>query len=335
MKIARFQEVIQRHQLKCNLCPHYCMIGEGKSGRCLVRENLEGELFLKTYGIVSSMNFDPIEKKPLYHFYPGKIIFSIGSFGCNLKCRFCQNWEISQSLPENIRRMKLYQPQDLVTLAGERKGNLGIAFTYNEPAVSFEFIMDVAEISKRKGMKNVMVTNGFINPEPLAELLEVIDAFNVDLKAFSDDFYHTQTLSRLAPVKNAIRQIRRSEKHLEITNLIVTGLNDNPGTFTEMVKWIAGELGKDTILHLSRYFPNYRLSQPPTSPDTLTALYAIAKSHLNFVYLGNVSSDIGQNTVCTSCGHLLVSRDRYEANASGVDRNGKCKNCNLQVPGRF
>lgn len=335
MKIARFQELLQRHLLQCNLCPHNCTIGDGKTGRCLVRENVEGELFLKTYGVVSSMNFDPIEKKPLYHFYPGKIIFSVGSLGCNFKCRFCQNWEISQSPPDNIRRMKNYKPEELVAMAVGRKDNIGIAFTYNEPVIWFEFMYDIAELSKRQGMKNVMVTNGFINPGPLSELLDVIDAFNVDLKAFTDEFYRTQTLSKIEPVKAALKQIRHSKKHLEITNLIIPGLNDQPANFTEMVKWIAGELGNDTVLHLSRYFPNYRLTQPPTPSDTLEQLFSIAHKHLDFVYQGNISGNSGQHTVCPSCGQLLISRNRYDSAITGLNKDGYCNKCNASVPGCF
>lgn len=335
MKIARYQESMHRYQTRCNLCPHFCLIGEGKAGRCHVRENVEGELYLNTYGIVSSTNFDPIEKKPLYHFYPGKIIFSIGSFGCNLKCRFCQNWEISQSVPANLKRMKKFEPDELVTMAAGRKDNIGIAFTYNEPAIWFEFMADIAERSKREGMKNVMVTNGFINPEPLAELLESIDAFNVDLKAFTDDFYRSQTLSKLEPVKDALRQIRRSGKHLEITNLMVTGLNDNSATFTEMTKWIAGELGKDTVFHLSRYFPNYRLSQPQTSLSSLNDLLEIAKTYLHHVYLGNVQNVEGQNTLCSECNQVLITRSRHNAKAVGISGNNACVNCGCRISGCF
>jgi pyruvate formate lyase activating enzyme len=335
MKIARYQEPMHRYQLQCNLCPHFCLIGEGKTGRCHVRENVEGDLYLKTYGIVSSTNFDPIEKKPLYHFYPGKIIFSIGSFGCNLKCRFCQNWEISQAAPANLQRMRKYAPEELVAMARGRRDNIGIAFTYNEPTVWFEFMADIAQQSKAVGLKNVMITNGFINPEPLAELLDVIDAFNVDLKAFSDDFYRTQTLSKLEPVKDALRQIRRSGKHLEITNLIVTGLNDNSATFTEMIKWIAGELGNDTILHLSRYFPNYRLSQPPPSIGSLNDLYEIAKTYLNHVYLGNVQNFEGQNTHCPECNQVLITRRRHDAKVVGISGNNACVNCGCPINGCF
>jgi len=335
MKIARYQETIQRYQARCNLCPHNCVIADGKTGRCHVRENAEGDIYLKTYGIVSSMGFDPIEKKPLYHFYPGKYIFSIGSYGCNLKCRFCQNWEISQSVPDHYAKMKKFRPEDLVSMAAERRDNIGIAFTYNEPAVWFEFMMDIAGIAKSRGMKTVMVTNGFINPEPLDELLEVIDAFNVDLKAFTEEFYRSQTLSLLEPVKNALRQIKTRGKHLEITNLVIPGLNDQMKDFTEMIRWISGNLGNDTILHLSRYFPNYKLTQPATSADDLKRLFEVAKSKLKYVYLGNLAGNSGQNTECPSCNSLLISRSRHDSVLTGLQKNGTCKNCGALIYGQF
>ncbi|HPR59004.1 MAG TPA: AmmeMemoRadiSam system radical SAM enzyme [Bacteroidales bacterium] len=335
MKSALYQEPLQRYQLKCTLCPHYCIIGDGKAGRCHVRENIKGDLFLKTYGIVSSMNFDPIEKKPLYHFFPGKYIFSIGSYGCNLKCRFCQNWEISQSVPENLHQLKHYSPEELVAVATQRKDNIGIAYTYNEPIVWFEYMADIARLAKKKNLKNVMITNGFINPEPLSELLGLMDAFNVDLKAFTEDFYRTQTLSTLEPVKNTLLQIRQSGKHLEITNLIIPGLNDQKNTFSEMVKWIAGKLGQDTILHLSRYFPNYRLNQSATPYEKLTEFYEIAKQHLNYVYLGNVGAENEADTRCPTCGNLLISRTRYDAHLTGIDKHNSCMKCGTKIPGDF
>ncbi len=335
MKSGRYYEAMHRYQIKCTLCPHFCLIGDGKTGRCNVRKNEEGEIVVPFYGIVSSMGFDPIEKKPLYHFYPGKNIFSIGSYGCNLKCRFCQNWEISQEYIERPVSSNMLQPDDLVKMALERRDNIGIAFTYNEPTVWFEFMVDVAEISKRNGLKNVMITNGFINAEPLHELLDYIDGFNVDLKAFTGEFYKTHTLSKLEPVKETLKTIRRSGKHLEITNLVITGLNDKYDDFSEMVKWIAGELGKETVLHLSRYFPNFRMTHPPTPIETLGKLYLIAKKHLTYVYLGNVTSDDGRQTVCPACNNLLIERSRLTARAVGINRQGNCKKCNTKIAGCF
>jgi len=331
MKPAKFYEELYRYQLKCTLCPHHCIIGDGKTGNCHVRKNLEGELYLQTYGLVSSMGFDPIEKKPLYHFYPGSIIFSVGSFGCNLKCKFCQNFEISQEIPRNIDISKKYSPGEMVDFAKEKRTNVGIAYTYNEPTVWFEFMHDIARKAKREGLKNVMVTNGYINPEPLDELLEVMDAFNVDLKAFTEDFYLTQTMSKLAPVKETLKQIRRRGKHLEITNLVVTGKNDNRAEFVEMLKWIKGELGDDTVLHLSRYFPTYKMSEPPTPPDTINELWDLAKAALNHVYIGNMTANGAGNTICPSCNNTLIKRNRYDTRIVGLDEIGRCEKCKAQV----
>lgn len=331
MKPAKYYEELYRYQLKCNLCPHHCIIGDGKTGICRVRKNMEGELYLTSYGVVSSKGFDPIEKKPLYHFYPGSIIFSIGSYGCNLRCKFCQNYEISQDVPRNIDMVKKFNPREIVDLAGEKKDSIGIAFTYNEPIVSFEYMQDVAEISKRKGMKNVMVTNGFINREPLHELLEVIDAFNVDLKAFTEDFYLTQTMSKLAPVKETLKQIRRSGKHLEITNLIIPGKNDNRAKFVEMLKWIKGELGEDTILHLSRYFPTYKMSEPPTPPETILELWDMAKAALNHVYVGNLTTNDANSTYCPKCNEKVIDRNRLRTRIDGLKENGNCPKCDYHI----
>lgn len=331
MKSAKYYEELFRYQLKCNICPHNCIIGDGKTGICHVRKNIEGELFLQTYGAVSSMGFDPVEKKPLYHFYPGSIIFSVGSFGCNLKCKFCQNFEISQDVPRNIDLAKKYSPREIVGLAGEKKASIGIAYTYNEPIVWFEYMMDIAEIAKRQGMKNVMVTNGYINTKPLDELLQVMDAFNVDLKAFTEDFYLTQTMSKLQPVKDALKQIRRSGKHLEITNLLIPGKNDSLAEFVEMIKWIHGELGEDTILHLSRYFPNYKMSEPPTPPETIMAYYSLAKEVLKHVYVGNMASNGSHDTYCPGCNTKVIDRNRFDARIVGLDIYGRCLKCRAQV----
>ncbi len=331
MKAAGYYEELYRTQIKCTLCPHYCTLGDGKTGICRVRKNVEGEMFLNTYGAVSSMGFDPIEKKPLYHFYPGSIIFSVGSYGCNLHCKFCQNYEISQSGGNSFDFRKLYEPRQIVDMAAEQKGNIGIAFTYNEPIVWFEYMRDIAELSRREKMKNVIVTNGYINPEPLEEIIGWMDAFNVDLKAFSEDFYMSQTMSKLAPVLETLKHIRRRGRHLEITNLIITNKNDNKTEFTEMVKWIKSELGADTVLHLSRYFPVHKMSEPPTPPGTISQLFDIAKEYLNHVYIGNLQTPEGQNTYCPECGHRAICRSRYDARLEGIDHKGRCSKCGHQV----
>jgi pyruvate formate lyase activating enzyme len=288
MRTALYFEKLEESKVECLLCPHNCVLKEGKAGICRVRRNVSGELVSENYGKLSALHIDPIEKKPLYHFYPGSKIFSVGSVGCNLKCNFCQNCDISQTGVSDFPWLKDFSAEELVNKAAGISENIGIAFTYNEPTVFFEFMLDSAKLSRQKGLKNVVVSNGFINEIPLNELLPWIDAINIDLKAFTDDFYKKQTQSQLEPVKQALKIIRKSGKHLELTNLVIPGLNDDEIIFKSMVDWIAQELGKDTILHISRYFPRYKSQIPLTSESTLKSLFKIAKEKLRYVYLGNV-----------------------------------------------
>lgn len=274
--------------VQCLLCPHHCTIAPGHYGRCRVRKNEAGTLVSTVYGKICSYAFDPIEKKPLYHFYPGKQILSLGSVGCNLRCAFCQNDIISQSSVEEYPRMLTTSPGEVVALAGSKVNNLGVAYTYNEPTVWFEFMMDVAIQIQKAGRKNVVVSNGFIETEPLDELLGVTDAFSIDLKGFSDAFYQQMTNASLEPVLNSLKQIAASEKHLEVVNLVVPGKNDDPGDFVRMVSFIHDELGKDTVLHLSRYYPHYKMKDPPTPVETMYKLQRLAKEQLTYVYLGNM-----------------------------------------------
>ncbi len=288
MNSALYFDQLENNKVQCRLCPHNCIIIENKSGKCQVRKNVQGKLISLMYGRVSSLHFDPIEKKPLYKFFPGSIIFSIGSIGCNLHCRFCQNYSISQCNHEELNQTSVYTPDEIIEMAGKRVDNIGIAYTYNEPTVWFEYMLDISKAAKQKGMKNVMVTNGFINEKPLSELLNYMDAFNVDLKAFSESFYKEVTSSALEPVLQTLKQIRKSKKHLEITCLIIPELNDQPEQFEKMVQWIREELSEETILHLSRYFPRYKLNITQTPIDVLLNLQRIAKRYLKNVYLGNV-----------------------------------------------
>ncbi|MBU0489164.1 MAG: AmmeMemoRadiSam system radical SAM enzyme [Bacteroidetes bacterium] len=272
--------------VSCDLCPHRCMILPEKSGKCRVRKNENGEMVTLARNIISVTHVDPIEKKPLYHFHPGTKILSVGGFGCNLSCRFCQNWEISQcGVPENEKKQL---PAILVELALLEKNNIGIAYTYNEPLINFEFVIECSRLIHDAGMQNVYVTNGFINPEPLEMLLPVADAFNVDLKAFSDEFYRMQAGASLQPVLNTISRISQTGKHLEITFLLIPNLNDSVKEFAEMCDWIASECGSDTVLHISRYFPRYQLRESPTPIDMMRRFEILAREKLKFVYLGNV-----------------------------------------------
>jgi len=326
MKKALNYDKIGEDAVKCNLCPHLCTISVNSKGVCGVRKNSGGELYSEFYGKVSALNSDPIEKKPIYHFYPGNNILSVGSIGCNFKCNFCQNWEISQPASENQKSLQDFSPESIVNLA-LKHNSFGIAYTYNEPTVWIEYMQDIARLSKNNDLKNVVVSNGFINNKPLKELVKYIDAFNIDLKAFDTNFYKTYASARLEPVRLSLELIKDSGKHLEITNLIVPGLNDDPDTFQKMVRWISEKLGKDTVLHLSRYHPAYKLNIENTPIQKLYELYNIAKSKLDHVYLGNVNSDIGRDTYCSKCRNLLIRRSGYITDICGIDDTGQCKKC--------
>lgn len=312
--------------VQCTLCPHQCVLKEGKTGICRVRSNAGGELITEVYGFVSSINFDPIEKKPLYHFYPGSTILSLGTYGCNLRCFFCQNCTISQTGAEPELPRTFYTPEQIVALALEQPGNIGIAFTYNEPIVWFEYMYDIARLAKEAGLKTVMVTNGFINDEPLSELLDVIDAFSIDLKAFNEEFYTKVTSSKLEPVKETLKQIKKAGKHLEVVNLVIPELNDDDESFSEMTKWIAAELGNETVFHISRYFPKYKLTTEATPITSIRRLKRIAGKYLAYVYTGNIYSE-ESDTCCTQCQSVLIKRNGYTISTPGLDTESKCKIC--------
>jgi len=324
MKEARYYKRFENDRVQCLLCPHYCIIEKDEKGKCGVRRNSSGFLFSDNYKMISSFSFNPIEKKPLYHFYPGQEILSIGSIGCNLDCNFCQNCSISKEPYQTYSRFNL-DLEDIIEAISKNKNNIGIAFTYNEPTVWHEYIIDISK-SIDKNHKKVMISNGFINPEPLNELFEHIDAFNIDLKAFSDEFYKNETGSSIEPVKNTLKAIVKAGKHLEITNLIIPGKNDDKELFKEMVLWIKTELGKEIPLHLSKYFPHYKSSIEETSLDIIIELSEIAKTELDNVYIGNVKTPDSQNTYCPNCKAELISRTGYFTVITELEE-GKCRNC--------
>lgn len=327
MQKALFYKTLANNKVKCELCPWNCMLSPGQLGNCKVRANENGVLVTEVYNKVAALGSDPIEKKPLYHFHPGKNILSIGEVGCNLHCRFCQNHKISQCEASRFSGFHNISSEQIVNEALKTWNNIGIAYTYNEPFTFYEFLLDTAQLAKAKGLKNVVVSNGYINKEPLKKLLPFIDAFNIDLKAFSEKFYREQTKGSLKPVLESLKTIAKSEAHLEITNLVIPGLNDNKIVFEEMLAWIASELGAKTPLHLSRYYPQYKMNIPPTPIETLHSLYAIAKQHLRYVYLGNVSDEEKSTTVCANCGEILIKRNSYKTVRIGITQDGKCKNC--------
>lgn len=329
---ALYYSKIDNHKIKCELCPHNCILKNNQFGICKVRINKNGKLISQNYGVVSSIGFDPIEKKPLYHFYPGSQILSIGSLGCNLQCDFCQNWQISQTSVEDSKRgNQIFRSDKIIDLALSKEKNVGIAYTYNEPTVFFEFMLEVAKKAKHNELKNVMVTNGFINQEPLNELNKYVDAYSVDLKAFNNKFFVKYTKSQLEPVKETLKNIVKAGKHLEITNLVIPGLNDSPEEFELLIKWINENLGKDIVLHISKYYPTYKLKIEPTSIETMLELNNIANKYLDHVFLGNVLLPDSNNTSCPNCNEILLKRTGYLTQKHSVNSVGDCIKCGTHV----
>lgn len=315
------------------LCPHCCTLKDGEEGICKVRINNGGELYAETFGRVSGLAIDPIEKKPLYHFLPGSSVLSFGSVGCNLSCLFCQNAHISQSDQYKIDALSSYEPREIIVRAVESKQG-SIAYTYNEPVIFYEFMTETARQAKSRGIWNVMVSNGYINPDPLTELLELIDGFNIDLKAFTEDFYRKITHATLKPVLRSISKIAASDKHLEITFLVIPGLNDNEGVFADMIRWIADHCGEKQVLHLSRYFPNHQMQTKSTTIATIEKLMEIARSRLQYVYPGNTGLALDSNTYCPDCGELLIERSYYSTSLQGL-AGSRCQGCNAEIPGVY
>ncbi|QSQ08280.1 Pyruvate formate-lyase 1-activating enzyme [Koleobacter methoxysyntrophicus] len=324
MKEALFWETAEDGRVKCFLCPHNCLISEGKSGFCRQRKNVKGKLYTLNYGRVSSYGVDPIEKKPLYHFYPGSLIFSLGTLGCNFRCRFCQNWQIAQV--EDGPAVGI-TPERAAELARSFKGNIGIAYTYSEPLIWYEYVLETARLAKQKGLKNVLVTNGFVNEKPLKDLLPYIDAMNIDVKGFTREFYKEYIKGDLSPVIETVERASK-ECHVEITTLLIPGLNDSEEDIRALSRWL-GSLKRDIPLHLTRYFPNYKMDLPPTPVETMKKAREIAAAELDYVYLGNIRNE-GNNTYCPRCRTLLIERTGT-VKFQGLSQNGKCSNCGREI----
>lgn len=330
MREALFYEKLNNDEVKCVLCPWYCRLKPGQTGVCKVRQNLDGQLVTHVYNRVAAIGSDPIEKKPLYHFHPGKNILSIGEVGCNMHCSFCQNHFISQCTATEFKGFHDITPEQIVNEALKFRQNSGIAYTYNEPFTFYEFMLDTARLAHKESLKNVVVSNGYINPEPLLFVLPFLDAFNIDLKGFDNGFYRKYTKAKLDPVLKTLKIIAGSGKHLEITNLVITDLNDNEEQFEAMVRWIADETGESTPLHLSRFFPQYRLNVSPTSVEGMKKMYYLAKKYLHNVYLGNVSDENRSTTFCPGCGEKLIQRNQYSIKKK-PDFNDQCPVCGTQI----
>ena len=303
------------------------MISPGKHGLCQVRLNREGKLFSKNYGLISSINTDPIEKKPLYHYYPGTKVLSVGSYGCNLACQYCQNWQISQVKPS----LQEISPALLVETA-KKLGSPGIAYTYSEPSIWYEYIKDTAVIARDTGLKNIMITNAYISKEALEELIPYLDAVNVDLKAFSGDFYQKYCHGSLTPVLENIKLLYSSSVHLELTTLLVNAYNDSIDEIRDLLLWVKN-LSLDIPVHFSRYFPAYKFEEPATPLEKMRQIFHLAEDYLNYVYLGNVNLKEGNNTRCPVCGCLLVRRDYYQVKS--FLKTAECPECGQLVYGKY
>ena len=333
MHEALLYQKLDNGQVRCYLCAHRCLIDKGKKGFCQVRENRDGRLYSLVYGRSISQGIDPIEKKPLYHFYPGSRSFSIATPGCNFRCDWCQNWEISQ-LPreQHFFGAREYSPEEVV-FAAQQSGCRTIAYTYTEPTIFFEYSYDIARLAREAGLANIYVSNGYMSAEMLELFHPWLDAANIDLKAFRDETYRKYVGARLQPVLESLKKIHDYGIWLEVTTLVIPGVNDDPQELQEIAEFIATELGAETPWHVSRFYPTYKMDRmPPTSPATIRQAVEIGrKAGLKYVYPGNLAGET--NTCCPACGKLLIQRSGFGIGGNQVDRNGCCPACGERVAG--
>ena len=318
--------------IKCLLCAQGCMIGAGERGKCHTRMHVNGELRSLVYGRPITIHVDPIEKKPFYHFLPGSAAYSLATSGCALKCQFCQNWQISQILPEDYDS-PYTPPEALVSDAAARKAPV-IAFTYNEPTVFTEYLTDIARAAKGHDIRSVLVSCGFMNEAPLTEMCEVLDAIKIDLKGFSEDFYRRVCSAELRPVLRSLKQVARSGRHLEIVNLVVPTLNDSDEMLNGLCDWVVGELGPDVPVHFTRFHPDYKLlNLAPTPVSTIERARDMAMSKgMHYAYVGNVPGHAGNNTYCPRCGQIVIGRDGMFVTEMHL-KDGGCEFCAEPIPG--
>jgi len=333
---AKYWHRLSGDTIECDLCPRHCRLKEGKRGVCFVRQNVSGEMVLTTYGRSSGFAVDPIEKKPLNHFYPGSGVLSFGTAGCNLTCKFCQNWDISKA-KESDRLTELAIPE-AIALAAKDKGASGVAFTYNDPVIFAEYAMDTADACHEKGVKTVAVTAGYIEPEARKDFFSKMDAANVDLKAFSKKFYKELCGADLEKVLDTLIYIKKETGvWLEVTTLLIPGENDSESELHEMSEWFVSNLGSDVPWHFSAFHPSFKyLSAGPTTPSTLKRAREIALGKgVRYVYTGNVHDEEGDSTFCHGCGTLLIKRDWYKILEYNLKDKDKCPECGQRLPGRF
>ncbi len=317
--------------LNCKICERRCVILPDKTGFCQMRENKDGKIFSLNYAAASSVAVDPIEKKPLFHFYPGSLVFSLGSVGCNFRCKHCQNWGISQAELENIPTRDML-PEDAIRLTKEY-GCKSIAWTYNEPTMWFEYTLDSAKIARKEDVKTVYVTNGYQTEESFNEIRPYLDAANIDLKGMSEKFYKDLCDARLSPVLETIIRMYDARIHIEITNLMIPGYNDSDEDIKALVEFMVNEVGVEVPLHFTRFYPQYLMQDlPPTEVKYLEKAHQIAKdAGMKYVYLGNISTGTGENTYCPGCGELLIKRDGFQVVNDNLLKEKKCPKCGEKI----
>ncbi len=335
LKEANWWKKEESGKIICTLCPRYCMLAEGQKGFCYIRENIEGKLYSTGYGKPTGFGVDPIEKKPLFHFLPGSIALSFGTAGCNLGCKFCQNWSISKARIDEIQSQYV-SPSDVIKLA-KRYGASSIAYTYNEPIIFGEYVIDTSALARENGIKNVMVTNGYVDKEARKDIFKYVDAANVDLKAFSEKFYKKLTLSHLEPVLDTLKWIKNeTEIWLEITTLLIPDKNDSDEEILRLVNWILENLGDEVPLHFTAFHPDFMMKDiEPTSPRTLIEARRTAlEQGIKFCYVGNVHNSEGETTFCPNCGKALIRRDWHSVYENNLTE-GKCNYCGGKISGVF
>ena len=323
----------EKRVVRCGICPKKCRIPPGYSGECRVRMNLDGKLVASTYGHPCAVHVDPMEKKPLFHFFPGAMILSIGSAGCNLHCKNCQNADISQANPEDMPAYDLSPAQ--VPVQAKKHGCAHVAYTYNEPLVCYEYTRDCCIAAREAGLRNVLVTNGYINEKPLSALLPYVDAANVDIKGFDDDFYREVCDGSLAPVLQTVLMMKAAGVHVEVTNLVIPTLNDTDAMFDKLCEWMRDQAGPEVPLHFSRFFPCFRMTHLPPSPieSLLRARDRARLAGLKHIYVGNAEVPDGDDTFCASCGERVVERQRYVVKSNRVTAGGACPVCGRKLYG--
>ena len=317
--------------LNCKICQRRCIISPGKTGFCQMRENVDDKIYSLNYAAVSSAAVDPIEKKPLFHFYPGSMVFSLGSVGCNFRCRHCQNWGISQAELENIPTRDML-PKDAIRLTKEYECK-SIAWTYNEPTMWFEYTLDSAKIARKEDIKTIYVTNGYMSEESFQEIKPYLDAANIDLKGMTEKFYQDLCEARLEPVLDTIVKMHDAKIHIEITNLMIPGYNDSDEDIRSLVKFMADEVGVEVPLHFTRFFPQYQMQElPPTEIKYLEKAHKIARdAGMKYVYIGNVPTADGENTYCPECGETVIQRDGFSVMSDKIKETRKCPRCKADI----